>query len=94
MAAWLAWLAFGACVPCMQGVQCVRCVRCGAVRNLVGRQTGACSEALPYPLNRMRLYYAFGATRSSSVMCKCMRRSCKTGWMDDEWGCMGEWMDG
>eukprot|EP00955_Chlamydomonas_euryale_P088532 364388-Chlamydomonas_euryale.AAC.17 len=31
--------------------------------------------------------YAFGAMRSSLVMCKSIRRSCKTGWMDG-------WMDG
>eukprot|EP00955_Chlamydomonas_euryale_P010362 111380-Chlamydomonas_euryale.AAC.1 len=29
---------------------------------LVGHQTGACPDALPYPLTRVRLWYAFGAT--------------------------------
>eukprot|EP00955_Chlamydomonas_euryale_P072991 361596-Chlamydomonas_euryale.AAC.4 len=40
---------------------------------LVGHQTGACSEAPPHPLNRMRLCYAFSATRFSFIMCKYMR---------------------
>eukprot|EP00955_Chlamydomonas_euryale_P059903 357527-Chlamydomonas_euryale.AAC.5 len=48
---------------------------------LVGHQTGACSEA-PHPLNRVRLCYAYGAARPSLLVCKSMRRSCKTGWMD------------
>mmetsp|Transcript_15179 Transcript_15179/g.44716 ORF Transcript_15179/g.44716 Transcript_15179/m.44716 type:complete len:224 (+) Transcript_15179:332-1003(+) len=52
---------------------------------LVGHQAGACSEAMPHPSDRVRHCYAFGATRSSLTMCKSMRRSCKTGWID---GCV------
>eukprot|EP00955_Chlamydomonas_euryale_P088414 364376-Chlamydomonas_euryale.AAC.3 len=51
-------------------------------RYLVGHQAGACSKAPPHPFTRVQLCYAFGGTRSSLIVCKSMRRSCKTGWMD------------
>eukprot|EP00955_Chlamydomonas_euryale_P089890 364499-Chlamydomonas_euryale.AAC.1 len=62
---------------------------------LVGHQTGACSEALPHPLHRVRLWSASGATkgatRSFSIMCQSMRHSCVTGWTD---GWVGGWVGG